>query len=131
MAKAGGEIEIGGVRLTSPDKVLYPEQAITKRELAEYYLAVAPAMLPHVARRPITLVRCPTGRQKKCFYQRHAGSGVPAELSEIAIEGFEEPYLYLKDVRGLVAMVQMGVLEVHPWNSHVDQPHKPDQIIFD
>ena len=131
MAATKEAIELEGVRLTSPDKVLYPEQGVTKRDLAEYYLAVAPVMLPHVARRPITLVRCPTGRAKKCFYQRHAGSGVPAELKEVAIEGFEEPYLYLEGVRGLVAIVQMGALELHPWNSHVDQPHKPDQVIFD
>jgi bifunctional non-homologous end joining protein LigD len=131
MASVKDEVEVEGVRLTSPDKVLYPEQGITKRELAAYYLAVAGVMLPHVARRPITLVRCPTGRAKKCFYQRHAGSGVPSELKEVAIEGFDEPYLYLEDARGLVALVQMGVLEMHPWNSHVDEPHKPDQVIFD
>ncbi|MDB5558788.1 MAG: hypothetical protein JWQ36_1722 [Enterovirga sp.] len=131
MASVKDEVEVEGVRLTSPDKVLYPEQGITKRELAAYYLAVAGVMLPHVARRPITLVRCPTGRAKKCFYQRHAGSGVPSELKEVAIEGFDEPYLYLEDARGLVALVQMGVLEMHPWNSHVDKPHKPDQVIFD
>jgi bifunctional non-homologous end joining protein LigD len=133
VAKAGGEIEVGGVRLTSPDKVLYPEQAITKRALAEYYLAVAPAMLPHVARRPITLVRCPTGRQRKCFYQRHAGSGVPSELGEVDIPGFEESgaYLYIKDAKGLVALVQMGVLEVHPWGARIDRPERPDRIIFD
>ncbi|HYY83046.1 MAG TPA: DNA ligase, partial [Beijerinckiaceae bacterium] len=89
------EIELAGVRLTSPDKVLYPEQGITKRDLAEYAIAVADWMLPHVARRPITLVRCPTGRQKKCFYQRHAGSGVPSELSEVEISGFEESGAYL------------------------------------
>jgi bifunctional non-homologous end joining protein LigD len=126
-------MEIEGVRLTSPEKVLYPEQGTTKRDLAEYYRAVAEAMLPHVARRPITLVRCPTGRAKKCFYQRHAGSGVPAELSQVDIPGFEESgaYLYVKDVKGLVALVQMGVLEIHPWNSHVDKPLMPDQVIFD
>jgi bifunctional non-homologous end joining protein LigD len=131
MATIKDVTELHGVRLTSPEKVLYPEQGVTKRELAEYYVAVADVMLPHVARRPITLVRCPTGRAKKCFYQRHAGSGVPAELREVTIEGFAEPYLYLQDLRGLVAIVQMGVLELHPWNSHVDKPHKPDQIIFD
>ena len=133
MGKAGDEIEIAGVRLTSPDKVLYPEQSITKRQLAEYCLAVAAAMLPHVARRPITLVRCPTGRQRKCFYQRHAGSGVPAELSEVDIPGFEEAgaYLFIKDAPGLVALVQMGVLEVHPWGARVDKPDRPDRIIFD
>ena len=71
---------VAGVRLTHPDKVLYPEQGITKQDLADYYLAVAERMLPHVARRPLTLVRCPAGSEKKCFYQRHAGSGVPGEL---------------------------------------------------
>jgi DNA ligase D len=133
VGKAGDETEIAGVRLTSPDKVLYPEQSITKRQLAEYYLAVAKAMLPHVARRPITLVRCPTGRQRKCFYQRHAGSGVPAELGEVDILGFEESgaYLFIKDAPGLVALVQMGVLEVHPWGARVDKPDRPDRIIFD
>ncbi len=127
------ETEVQGVRLTIPDKVLYPEQGITKRALAEYYVQVAPLMLPHVENRPITLVRCPTGRQKKCFYQRHAGSGVSAELKQIEIAGFETSgaYLYLEDVRGLVALVQMGVLEIHPWNARVDQPDRPDRVIFD
>jgi bifunctional non-homologous end joining protein LigD len=133
MAAQREEIDIAGVRLTSPKKVLYPEQGITKRVLAEYYLAVADAMLPHVANRPITLVRCPTGRQKKCFYQRHAGSGVPGELGEVEISGFEESgaYLYIKDAKGLVALVQMGVLEVHPWGATVDRPERPDRVIFD
>jgi bifunctional non-homologous end joining protein LigD len=126
-------IELEGVRLTSPDKVLYPEQGITKRALADYYLAVSEAMLPHVAKRPITLVRCPTGRQRKCFYQRHAGSGVPAELGEIEVPGFEESgaYLYVTDRKGLVAMVQMGVLEIHPWGVRNDRPDRPDRVIFD
>ncbi len=133
MAAQREEIEIAGVRLTSPEKVLYPEQGITKRALADYYLAVAEAMLPHVANRPITLVRCPTGRQKKCFYQRHAGSGVPAELGEVEISGFEDSgaYLYIRDAQGLVALVQMGVLEVHPWGANVDRPERPDRVIFD
>jgi bifunctional non-homologous end joining protein LigD len=133
MAAAKEAIEISGVRLTSPEKVLYPEQGITKRALAEYYLAVADAMLPHVLNRPITLVRCPTGQQKNCFYQRHAGSGVPAELSQVEISGFEESgaYLYIENVQGLVAIVQMGVLELHPWGAKVDQPERPDRVIFD
>ncbi len=132
-AKAREEAEIAGVRLTSPEKVLYPEQGTTKRELAEYYLAVADHMLPHVVRRPITLVRCPTGREKTCFYQRHAGSGVPAELEQAEIPGFEESgaYLFIRNVKGLVALVQMGVLEIHPWNAQVDRPDRPDRIVFD
>jgi bifunctional non-homologous end joining protein LigD len=125
------ETEIAGVRLTSPDKVLYPEQGITKRDLANYMVAVGDWMLPHVAKRPITLVRCPTGRQRKCFYQRHAGSGVPSELGEIPVPGFDEPYLFVRDVRGLVALVQMGVLEIHPWGARNDNPARPDRMVFD
>ena len=122
---------VEGVRLSNPDKVLYPEQGITKGELADYYVAVAERMLPHVAGRPVTMVRCPTGRGTKCFYQRHAGSGVPEQLSEVTVPGFDEPYLYIKDVSGLVAMVQMGVLEIHPWGVRIERPDKADRIIFD
>ncbi|MDB5697771.1 MAG: hypothetical protein JWN69_575 [Alphaproteobacteria bacterium] len=122
---------IAGVKLSHPDKVLYPDQGITKIELAHYYAAVADAMLPHVAFRPITMVRCPTGQDKKCFYQRHAGSGVPEQLSEVKVPGFDEPYLAITDVAGLIAMVQMGVLEVHPWGVTTQHPDRPDRIIFD
>jgi bifunctional non-homologous end joining protein LigD len=127
------EIVIEGLRLTHPEKVLYPEQGITKRALAEYYLAVAARMLPHVRLRPISLVRCPMGAQKKCFFQRHAGSGVPPQIREIGISGFEESgaYLYLADKAGLLALVQMGVLEIHPWGSRIDRPERPDRIVFD
>ena len=131
--RAAETVEIEGIRLTHPDKVLYPEQGITKRHLAQYYAEVSAQMLPHVARRAITLVRCPAGRQRKCFYQRHAGSGVPAELGEIEISGFDESgaYLFIRDVRGLVALVQIGVLEIHPWGATIDRPDRPDRMIFD
>ena len=125
------EAFVEGVRLSNPDKILYPEQGITKAVLANYYVAVAARMLPHVANRPVTMVRCPTGRGAKCFYQRHAGSGVLPQLGEVKIPGFEEPYLYITDAAGLVAMVQMGVLEIHPWGVTVDRPDKADRIVFD
>src|SRR5690348_2717574 len=130
-ARAADAGTVAGVRLTHPDKVLYPEQGISKQDLADYYLAVAERMLPHVARRPLTLVRCPAGSEKKCFYQRHAGSGVPDELEEVKIAGFAEPYLYIKDTSGLIALVQMGVLEIHPWGARIDRPDRPDRIVFD
>jgi len=125
------ETFVEGVRLSNPGKVLYPEQGTTKAVLADYYVAVAPHMLPHVANRPITMVRCPTGRGAKCFYQRHAGSGVLPQLGEVTIPGFDEPYLYITDAAGLVAMVQMGVLEMHPWGVTVARPDKADRIVFD
>jgi DNA ligase D len=129
--RAADTSAVAGVRLSHPDKVLYPEQGITKQDLADYYLAVAGRMLPHVAQRPLTLVRCPAGSEKKCFYQRHAGSGVPDELGEVKIAGFAEPYLYIKDTAGLIALVQMGVLEIHPWGARVDRTDRPDRIVFD
>ena len=88
-----------GVRLSHPDKVLCPEQGIAKRDLAGYSVAVANHMLPHVVRQPITLVRCPTGRMRKCFYQRRSGSGVPAALGQVPIEGFGESgaSIYIRD----------------------------------
>ena len=127
------EAIIAGVRLSNPDKVLYPEHGITKGALAAYYDAVAEWMMPHVKNRPISLVRCPMGRAKKCFFQRHAGSGVPDQIKEVEISGFEESgaYLYFSDKSGLIALVQMGVLEMHPWGSRVDRPERPDRLIFD
>jgi bifunctional non-homologous end joining protein LigD len=122
---------VEGVRLSNPDKILYPEQGITKGQLADYYVAVADRMLPHAAHRPITMVRCPTGRGRKCFYQRHAGSGVLEQLKLVTVPGFDDPYLYIEDVAGLVAMVQMGVLEMHPWGVTVEHIDRADRIVFD
>ena len=122
---------VEGVRLTSPDKILYPDQGITKADLVAHYVAVSNLMLPHHAYRPITMVRCPTGREKNCFYQRHGGSGVPEQIEELMIPGFDNPYLFIRDLPGLIALVQMGVLEIHPWAVTRDCPDRPDRVIFD
>ncbi|HKE01318.1 MAG TPA: DNA ligase D, partial [Planctomycetota bacterium] len=91
---------VGGARLTHPDRVLYPDAGITKRALAEYYVAVADRMLPHVAGRPLTIVRCPEGQTGECFYQKHAGDSAPASLRRIPIreEGKAATYLALDGV---------------------------------
>ncbi|HEY8580445.1 MAG TPA: non-homologous end-joining DNA ligase [Beijerinckiaceae bacterium] len=133
-AKAPEETdEVAGVTLTSPDKILYPEQGVTKRDLALYLQAVADWMLPHAANRPVTLVRCPAGRAKACFYQRHGGKSGAGALREVEIAGFEESgaYLYLVDARELVSLAQMGVLELHPWGARVDRPDRPDRLVLD
>ena len=122
---------VEGVRLSNPDKILYPEQGITKSDLADHYVAVAPRMLPHVAMRPITIVRCPTGRQKNCFYQRHAGAGLARQIEKVTVPGFDNPYLFIRDLPGLIALVQMGVLEIHPWAVTVDRPDRADRMILD
>ncbi|HZT51425.1 MAG TPA: DNA ligase D, partial [Stellaceae bacterium] len=130
---ARGQTEIAGVRITHPDKLLYPDAGITKRDLAAYYLAVADHMLPHVRGRPLTLVRCPEGAAGKCFYQKHPGDSAPPRLRRIEITEKEGTHTYLvaDDAAGLVALVQMGALEIHLWGSTEQALEQPDRVIFD
>jgi bifunctional non-homologous end joining protein LigD len=121
------------VRLTSPDKVLYPEQGITKLELASYFNTVAEWMLPHVENRPLVLVRCPEGRQSECFYQKHPGYGTPDTLRQIDVRESKKTkkYLVALDTPGLVSLAQIGALEIHAWGSRADRLEHPDRLIFD
>jgi len=130
----GGERMID-LPITHPDKVLDEESGMTKQSLAEYYLAVAEQMLPHVADRPLSVVRCPQGSAKPCFYQKHVGLGLPKGVNSISIPnrktGKKEEFLTLNTAEGLVGLAQMGVLEIHPWGSRNDSLEKPDRIVFD
>jgi bifunctional non-homologous end joining protein LigD len=130
---SGQEIEIAGIRISHPDRVLYPEQHITKRELARYYEDLADWMLPHLERRPLTLVRCPQGRDKHCFYQRHVSESLHKAIHRIAVKDGKAvaKYVWIDSLAGLMALVQMGVLEIHTWGSRVDRIDQPDQLIFD
>lgn len=124
---------IEGVRVTHPDKVLFADQGITKRELIAHYVAVADRMLPHIANRPISLVRCPDGEGGECFFQKHASKGFPHEFHAVPIResAGKKDYLYINDLQGLIAAVQMGALELHLWGAHVDSVEKPDRMVFD
>jgi bifunctional non-homologous end joining protein LigD len=124
---------IAGVNLTHPDKILYPDAGITKRDLAEYYVKLAPRLLPHVAGRPISMVRCPRGAGGACFFQRHAGEGESPNLKAVKVagRGKGEPYVTITDVAGLVALVQRDALEIHVWGSDGKQPARPDRLVFD
>ncbi len=125
--------EIAGIRITNPDRVLYPEQGLTKRELALYYERIAAWILPHIQDRPLTLVRCPEGHAKQCFYQKHVNDQFPQAIRRVQVEegGAAVPYGALDSVAGLVSLVQMGVLELHIWGSHRDDIERPDYIVFD
>jgi bifunctional non-homologous end joining protein LigD len=121
------------VRLTHPEKVLFPEAGLTKRDLAEYYASVAEWMLPWVKDRPLALVRCPAGRGKPCFFQKHPGRAdskhlVPINVSETRTAEYN---LSVRDAKGLIELVQMGVLEIHVWGSHARNLEKPDGLVFD
>ncbi len=124
------EVEIAGVRFSNPDRVLYPEQGVTKEELGIYYARIADWILPHLKDRPLTLVRCPEGRAKQCFYQKHIGETVPPAVHRIDV-GDPEPYGVVDSLEGLLSLAQMGVLELHIWGSHRDRIEQPDYLVFD
>jgi bifunctional non-homologous end joining protein LigD len=133
--KAGiAAAEAAGIRLTSPDRVVYPGQGVTKADLVSYYAAVADRMLPYIANRPLSLLRCPQGRAKYCFFQKHDTGGFPDAMQTLQIaekDGEKESYFYIEDLAGLIAGTQMNVLEWHLWGSLTKDVEKPERIIFD
>lgn len=124
----------GAVAISNRDRIIFPEARVTKGNLADYYTAVAPIMLPHMARRPISLVRCPQGRAKSCFFQKHDSGSFGPHVHHVPIaekDGGVEDYLYVDDGDGILACVQMGTIEFHGWASHVDRLEQPDRMVFD
>ena len=122
------------VRLTHPAKVLDAESGMTKQMLADYYWAVAEWMLPHIADRPVSLVRCPEGSGNPCFFQKHVNHMLPKGIGSVDIadkNGKVEPYITLNTAEALAGLAQMGVLEVHPWGSRNESLEQPDRLIFD
>ena len=122
-----------GVRISHPERALYPEPGITKLALAEFYESIAKWMLPHVVGRPLTLVRCPDGVTGECFFMKHSKLWAPKELRRVKIREKKKlgDYLVIESAAGIVALVQMNVLEIHTWNSTVDHLECPDRVIFD
>jgi bifunctional non-homologous end joining protein LigD len=122
------------IRISNPDRVIFPESGQTKGELAAYYEAVAPLMLTFAANRPVSLVRCPQGRAKKCFFQKHDSGSFGDHVFHVPItekDGGVEDYIFLKDAEGLLACVQMGTIEFHGWGSRADDVEHPDRMVFD
>ncbi|GAB4245717.1 MAG: DNA ligase D [Thermoleophilia bacterium] len=134
------EREAPELRITTPDRVYWPDEGITKRDLIAYYRHVAEWIMPHVSHRPLAMLRCPDGlgggdgeEGGPCFFHKHAGSGFPGpfERVEIAESEGRQIYLALTEPAGLAALAQMGVLEIHVWGSrHPDVEH-PDMLVFD
>ena len=116
--------------LTHPDRVLWPEEGITKQGLADLYTEIAPWILPHLVGRPLSLVRCPGGIAAKCFFAKHAWAGLSDAVTRVEV-GDDEPMLAIADLDGLIDLVQANVLEIHPWGSTVSDLERPDRLIFD
>ena len=121
-----------GVKLTNPGRPVLPNETVTKGQIVAYYDAVAERMLPHIERRPLSLVRVPHGQRP--FFQKHDSGGFPETRKHVQIdlkESEKEDHFYIDDLAGLVGGVQMSTLEFHIWGSRIDKLEKPDRIIFD
>lgn len=119
--------------ITHGEKILYPEDNLSKQAIYDYYMHISDWILPWITNRLLTLVRCPSGYHK-CFYQKHFNGLSSSALQRFAVKnshGETENYLYLEDKIGLASLVQSGVLEIHPWGSTIAELEYPDMIIFD
>ena len=125
---------VAGVTITHPEREVYPETGLTKLQLAEFYEAVAPLMLPHIKGRPISAVRCPDGIGGTCFFQKHWPPKGGAKITTKPVaegDGESEPYAFASTARDLVALVQHGTVETHIWGARFDSLDKPDRLVLD
>lgn len=122
-----------GRALTHPDRVLYPEDGVTKQELADYFVKVAPRLLPHLAGRPVSLLRATGGDRP--FFQKHPTGELPPGVESVSIdtgsEGGRRDYLVCRNVDGLVGFAQLGAVELHTWGSSKPDPLRADRLTFD
>lgn len=121
------------VAISHPERVVYPARKITKGDVAAYYHAIAPWILPEISNRPLSLLRCPQGVGKPCFFQKHHGQGLGEAVRAVPLEqkSGTEDYVYIDSVEGLLQLVQMNTLELHPWGAAVADPEHPDRLVFD
>ena len=130
---ASGEVEVAGVPLTHPDRILWEEQGVTKQGLAEYYRRspIGSCRMWFTGRSRWCAAR--PARQKGCFFQKHSWAGLSDFIRRETVrdEGGEEEVLLVEDTRGVIALVQAGVLEIHPWGARIDDVEQPDRIVMD
>jgi len=130
----GSSLRVAGVEVTNPDKVLWEGQGVTKRHLVAYYTAVEKVVLPRMADRPLMLLRCPSGAEESCFHQKNVRDGTPESVGRVEVggdEADESVYMYVKDLEGLLSLVQLGTLEFHVWGARRDRLDRPDRVVLD
>src|SRR5688572_27819384 len=121
------------VRISHADRLIYPDPATTKLQVAQYYERIAEWIVPHVAGRPLTLVRCPEGIRGDCVYMKHSKVWAPEPLRRVRIQEKTKvgEYLIADDIAAVVGLVQMGVMEIHTWNSTAADVEHPNRIVWD
>ena len=128
------EADLATIWVTNPERRLFGKTGPTKLDIAVYYALVGDFMLPHIMGRPVSLVRCPTGLPKDCFFQRHAFTGMPPSVvtfDTVNSEGETKSFLSVEGAKGYLALAQFGVVEFHTWGTHRTSLDKPDLIVFD
>lgn len=125
-------MNVKNINITNPEKILYSDDGITKLDLVNYYNEVKKWILPYLINRPLTILRCPDNYHD-CFYQKHFAKYIPKEVMKISIKEKTktDQYIYIKNATGLLALVQLGVLEFHPWGSSINDVDYPDMVVFD
>ncbi len=126
-----GKATQAAVRVTHPEKLLWPEDGLTKGDLAQYYAAVASQLLKYVGGRAVSIVRAPDGIHGMRFFQRHAMRGQSALIHAVPVRSEKEPYLMVDSAEGLTALAQLGALELHPWGAPASDIERPDRLVFD
>ncbi len=130
-AADAGDALVAGVRISNPQRRVFADSELTKRDVARYLEAVAPLLLPHVRARPLSVVRCPQGSRSPCFFQKHPSKGMPSGIHAVDVDGDDQSWLSVDDVAGLVGLAQMGMLELHPWGSLPGSPEQPGRLVMD
>jgi bifunctional non-homologous end joining protein LigD len=128
------EADLAAISITNPTRRMFGRSGATKLDVAVYYAAIGDVMLPHLLGRPVSLVRCPTGRPEDCFFQRHAFAGMPASVARFearSSDGETATYLSIEDARGYLALAQFGVVEFHTWGALRRRLDRPDRVVFD
>jgi bifunctional non-homologous end joining protein LigD len=127
------EVVVAGIRISHPERIIYPDLGIPKLAVAQFYADIADWIVPHVAGRPLTLVHCPAGIAEPCSYMRHRRVWGPSALRRVRIQEQTKvgEYLVADDASAVVSLIQMGVVEIHTWNSTDDDIERPNRIIWD
>ena len=130
VSKRNAKVSVEGIALSHPDRVYWQDAGVSKQDLAEYYHAVWKYMAPHVAGRPISLLRCPEGAEGQCFFQKHAAAGIATEHLHLIPEKGDK-IISIDELAGLISLVQAGVLEVHTRGTTADDRDRADRLVFD